>query len=113
MTDPREGAPGETPDDAESADEPIADEATDDATEDADAADAAEATEPVPVVPGDPVEADPDLGAPARRLPRREREREARARAAAVAAPVPSPWDQTVHIDDRIPKLFVLATVLR
>jgi hypothetical protein len=95
MTDPRAGAPGETPDDG----------APDEATE---------ATEPVPVVAGDPVEADPDLAEDDVRPPARERdrEREARARAARIAAPVPSPSDQAVHIDDRISKLFVVATVV-
>jgi len=105
MTDPRAGAPGETPDDAEPADEAIADDASEEAN----------ATEPVPVVAGDPVEADPDLAPAPPRTPferGREREREARARAARMAAAVPSPSDQAVHIDDRISKLFVVATVV-
>jgi hypothetical protein len=111
MTDPRAGAPGETPEDAQPTDETIADEATDEAN-------ATEVAEPVPVVAGDPVEADPDLAtdrAPERAAPpprERDREREARARAARMAAPVPSPSDQAVHIDDRISKLYVIATVV-
>jgi hypothetical protein len=104
MTDPRAGAPGETPEDGEPADEAIADKT----------ADAAEVTEPVPVVAGDPVEADPDLAPDERRpVPRdRARERESRARAARATPVVPSPSDQAVHVDDRISKLFVVATVV-
>ena len=91
MTDPRGG----TPNDDE------LDEAAEAANEPAE-----------PVVAGDPVEADPDL-APALPASRgRDRDREARARGARMAAPVASPSDQAVHVDDRISKVFVAATVL-
>jgi hypothetical protein len=122
MTDPRRGAPGDTPDDGDAMEAPAATQA-DEVTAEAIPAEAEEPTEPaIPVaVEGDPVEADPDFAADTQRPAGRERERvgerdrererDARGTRQRAVAPVASPSEQAVHVDDRISSLFVAVIV--